>query len=61
MVVFADSNLDRRSSHGGLRLTADEYFSLPDDGNDYELIDGVLVMSPSPTPRHQLVAKVILR
>ncbi|GMU80251.1 MAG: hypothetical protein AMXMBFR47_01220 [Planctomycetota bacterium] len=61
MAAIVGDNLDRVSSHGGLRLTAAEYFSLPDDGNVYELIDGVLVLSPSPTPRHQLVAKVILR
>lgn len=49
------------SGFAGLRLTAEEFFALPDDGNRYELIDGVLIMSPSPTPRHQLVAKLILR
>jgi Uma2 family endonuclease len=29
---------------------------LPDDGNRYELIDGVLYMSPSPIPEHQNIA-----
>lgn len=37
----------------GLRLTAEEYFELPDDGYRYELIDGVVCMSPSPMPKHQ--------
>lgn len=37
----------------GLRLTADDYFSLDDDGFRYELVDGVICMSPSPTPGHQ--------
>jgi len=50
-----------RGGFHGLRLTADEYFALPDDGAKYELIDGVVLMSPSATPRHQLVALAILR
>lgn len=49
------------TSLAGLRLTAEEFFELSDDGNRYELIDGVVLMSPSPTPRHQLIAKIILR
>lgn len=44
-----------RSGYAGLRLTADEYFALPDDGNRYELIDGVVSMSPSPLNSHQLI------
>lgn len=43
----------------GLRMTADEFFALPEDGAWYELIDGVVVMSPSPTPVHQDVAMEI--
>jgi hypothetical protein len=31
----------------GLRLTADEFFDLSDDGHRYELVQGVVVMSPS--------------
>ncbi len=42
-----------------LRMTADEFLQIPDEGNNYELIDGVVVMSPSPTPRHQDVAMEI--
>ena len=37
----------------GLRLSADEFDRLADDGHRYELVDGVVVMSPSPTPEHQ--------
>lgn len=40
----------------GLRLTADEFFALPDDGFRYELVNGVVIVTPSPLPRHQLVA-----
>src|SRR5262245_53680057 len=42
--------------YDGLRATADEYFALPDDEFRYELIDGVILMSPSPTTNHQYVA-----
>ncbi len=37
----------------GVLMTADEYFKMPDDGFRYELIHGVLVMTPSPTFLHQ--------
>ena len=36
-------------------LTYDDYCQIPDDGNRYEVIDGVLHMSPSPIVRHQLI------
>jgi Uma2 family endonuclease len=32
--------------------TVDDLFELPDDGMRYELVDGSLLMSPAPTPRH---------
>jgi Uma2 family endonuclease len=32
-----------------------DYAALPDDGRRYELMDGVLLMSPSPTPNHQFI------
>jgi Uma2 family endonuclease len=35
--------------------TYDDYASLPDDGNHYEVIDGVVCMSPAPGTRHQYV------
>ncbi len=40
----------------GLRLNVDEFLELPDDGCKYELLDGVAVMSPRPTPSHQEAA-----
>ena len=35
------------------RLTYRDYFGLPDSDDHYELIDGVLYMSPPPIPDHQ--------
>ena len=37
----------------GRPLTRDDLDATPDDGHRYELIDGVLVVSPSPRGRHQ--------
>jgi len=48
-----------RGAYLGLRLTAEEYFSIPDDGARYELVDGVVVVSPSPSPEHQNTAGAI--
>lgn len=36
-------------------LTYEDYCQIPDDGNRYEVIEGVLYMSPAPTYRHQRV------
>ena len=35
------------------RWTREEVLALPDDGNRYELVDGELLVSPSPRPLHQ--------
>lgn len=43
----------------GLRMAADAFLELPDDGYNYELIDGVVVMSPSPNPQHQRITMEI--
>ena len=45
----------------GLRMTAEEFFGRPDDGYRYELVEGVVVMSPSPRMRHQAVTMEIIR
>jgi Uma2 family endonuclease len=33
-----------------------DYAALPDDGNHYEIIDGVLYMAPAPIPEHENIA-----
>lgn len=38
-----------------LAMTYDDYVLLPDDGYRYEILDGDLVMTPAPNPRHQNV------
>jgi len=59
MISPISSNLAQPTAHGsnyaGLRMSADAYLNLASDGNLYELIDGVVVLSPSPTPKHQSV------
>ena len=42
----------------GRPFTVDDLEAMPDDGNRYELIDGMLFVSPAPVPRHQ---KIVLR
>ncbi|HET6989278.1 MAG TPA: Uma2 family endonuclease [Kribbella sp.] len=39
--------------HAAEPMTRDDLDRMPDDGRRYELIDGVLVVSPAPTPPHQ--------
>lgn len=39
----------------GRSLTRRDLDSMPEDGHRYELIDGCLVVTPAPTPRHQIV------
>lgn len=36
------------------------YAALPDDGNRYEIIDGVLYMAPAPIPDHENIAALII-
>ncbi|MBC7870174.1 MAG: Uma2 family endonuclease, partial [Chitinophagaceae bacterium] len=37
------------------KITADEYFQLPETNTPMELIDGEIIQMPSPVPNHQAV------
>jgi len=41
-------------------MTYEDYVKLPNDGKRYEIIDGELVVNPSPVPRHQRIVRIIL-
>lgn len=41
-------------------MTADQYLALGETPERYELIDGVIMMSPSPSPAHQRLISQIL-
>lgn len=43
----------------GLRMSADDYLALGETHERYELIDGVVVLSPSPDPGHQSLALIL--
>lgn len=44
------------------KMTCDQYCLLPDDGKQYEVIDGELFVTPAPTPRHQeILGKLLFR
>jgi hypothetical protein len=45
----------------GLKVTREEYLDLEEDGFLYDMIDGVLYMSPSPFVEHNDVLSEILR
>jgi Uma2 family endonuclease len=46
--------------YAGLRLGVDEYLELPEDGNRYQMINGVILMSPRAVPIHQVVAAEVV-
>jgi Uma2 family endonuclease len=39
--------------------TVDDLDKFPDDGNRYELLDGVLIVTPAPNTAHQIIANRI--
>lgn len=41
------------------RYTVDDLENFPDDGNRYELLDGMLLVTPSPSGWHQVIANRI--
>lgn len=48
------------SGYAGLRMTADEFLALGETRERYELIDGVVVMSPSASGPHSEIAVEII-
>jgi Uma2 family endonuclease len=61
MAIAPKSTIDRVAEYVGARMSADEFLNIDDDGQFYELIDGVVIMSPSPTPEHQQAMMEIAR
>lgn len=49
-----------KQSYNGRRMTADQYLGLPETREQYELVDGVVIVSPSATWGHQRIAREIL-
>jgi Uma2 family endonuclease len=47
--------------YAGLRLTADEFLSLGETSDRYELVDGVVVMSPGASYPHQKIMALLFR
>jgi Uma2 family endonuclease len=45
----------------GSAFTPRDLESMPDDGRRYELVDGTLPVTPTPSLRHQLVASRLTR
>jgi Uma2 family endonuclease len=43
------------------RYTLEDLVSFPDDGNRYELVDGILLVTPAPMPPHEVVVSRIAR
>ncbi|MCY3021047.1 MAG: Uma2 family endonuclease [Planctomycetota bacterium] len=44
-----------------VKFTYEEYRTLPENGRHYQVVDGDLIMSPSPTFRHQLIIMELSR
>lgn len=40
-------------------FTRDDLARMPEDGHRYELIDGTILVTPAPTPRHQMVSREV--
>jgi Uma2 family endonuclease len=51
---------DVGTSHAGLRMAAEEYLALGETSNRYELVNGVVFMSPSPSSKHQRIVRRLL-
>lgn len=45
---------------GEIFVTYEQYAQMPDDGRRYEILEGMLQMTPSPTTRHQRVSRKLV-
>ena len=64
VVMAAPVQPGRWPDHVAGEWTVDDLETLPDNGLRYEILDGTLLVTPSPTPRHQgvlLELAVLLR
>lgn len=59
MIRRANETTHTDSLWVGLRMNADEFLQIIDESHNYELIDGVVSMTPSPTPKHQQILSEI--
>ncbi|MFQ5490242.1 MAG: Uma2 family endonuclease [Phycisphaerae bacterium] len=59
MIVRVTPFLERSACYRGLRMTARQYLQLEEDEVRYELVDGVVCMSPSPNCAHQQIGAQI--
>lgn len=57
----AMTSLEHTPLPRGRALTVADIEAMPDDGNRYELIDGVLIVSPSPRTAHQRAVVNLVR
>lgn len=53
--------MDRMTLRGGDVFTEDDLPGMPDDGNRYEIVDGSLIVTPSPVRRHQRAVLALAR
>jgi Uma2 family endonuclease len=56
MVIEGTARQIAYPKYSGLRLSADDFMELPDDGHRYELINGVMLMTPPPSFEHSDLA-----
>lgn len=53
--------MDRMTLRSGDVFTEDDLPGMPDDGNRYEIVDGSLIVTPSPIRRHQRAVVALTR
>jgi Uma2 family endonuclease len=56
MAIRAPRGRPTPSLYGQHDLTVEDWFTLPEDGRQYELLEGVLVVVPPPSRSHQDIA-----